>query len=305
MPLTLTCLFLLIPGLSLAQTQLPPTPKKPVTDTYHGVNVTDDYRWLENFDDPAVKQWASAENQYARAVLDALPERQRLLNELTAWDSQRGSTYGDFIARGKVFAMKTDPAKQHPILVVFDSLEDPASERILVDPDQIDTTHGHAIDFYRPSTDGRYVAVSMSGGGSESGDVHIYDSVTGKPFAEIVPRVNGGTAGGSVAWNPGSTGFFYTRYPRGQERPAADRDFYQQIWFHRLGTNTEQDTYALGREFPRIAEIALESSRDGRVVVATVADGDGGDFEHWLYTPGNPGVRSRALPTTSRASPWA
>ena len=280
-------LGLLVQAVALAQSQLPATPKKPVTDVYHGVSVTDEYRWLEDFSDPAVKQWASQENQHARAFLDAIPERKRLLDELTAWDSRRGPNYTNFVSRGKVFALKTDPNKQHPVLVVLDSI-DGAEERVLVDPDEIDPSHGHAIDFFSPSTDGRYVAVSISGGGSESGDLHVYDTVTGDALPDLIPRVNGGTAGGSVAWNAGSTGFFYTRYPRDQERPPADLDFYQQIWFHRLGARTQQDTYALGRDFPRIAEIALESSRDGRIIVATVANGDGGDFEHWLYTPRQP-----------------
>src|SRR5262245_660615 len=30
----------------------PETPKKPVSTTYHGVKVTDDYQWLENWSDP-------------------------------------------------------------------------------------------------------------------------------------------------------------------------------------------------------------------------------------------------------------
>ena len=34
----------------------PATPKRPVTDKYQGVTITDDYRWLENCDDPEVKQ---------------------------------------------------------------------------------------------------------------------------------------------------------------------------------------------------------------------------------------------------------
>ena len=58
------------------------TPKRPITDTYGKVTVTDDYRWLENFDDPAVKQWADAQNASARGVLDALPERDALAGEL-------------------------------------------------------------------------------------------------------------------------------------------------------------------------------------------------------------------------------
>jgi prolyl oligopeptidase len=51
----------------------PATEKRPVTDAYHGVTVIDDYRWLENWDDRAVKSWTEAQNAHARSVLDPLP----------------------------------------------------------------------------------------------------------------------------------------------------------------------------------------------------------------------------------------
>ena len=51
----------------------PATPRVPVTDTYHGVMVVDDYRWLENGDAPKVKAWSAAQNARARAFLDRLP----------------------------------------------------------------------------------------------------------------------------------------------------------------------------------------------------------------------------------------
>jgi prolyl oligopeptidase len=78
---------------------------------------------------------------------------------------------------------------------------------------------------------------------------------------------------------------YYTRYPAPGSRPPADEHFYQQVFFHTLGTPPEQDTPEVGGEFPRIAETHLESSRDGRIVVAVVANGDGGDFAVWLKTP--------------------
>ena len=53
----------------------PATPKRPVTDEYQGVKVTDDYRWLENWDDPEVKQWSAAQNARSREYLDHLPAR--------------------------------------------------------------------------------------------------------------------------------------------------------------------------------------------------------------------------------------
>jgi prolyl oligopeptidase len=109
---------------------------------------------------------------------------------------------------------------------------------------------------------------------------------TGEERGDVIPHVNGGTAGGSVAWAADGSGFFYTRYPREGERRAADLGFYQQVYFHKLGTPTAVDTYALGKEFPRIAETRLEASGDGRSILATVANGDGGEFEHFLLPPG-------------------
>ena len=81
---------------------------------------------------------------------------------------------------------------------------------------------------------------------------------------------------------PGRLGFYYTRYPAEGERPAEDLDFYQQIYFHRLGSDFRQDVYSLGRNFPRIAEIHLASAEDGSAVLATVANGDGGEFAHFV-----------------------
>src|ERR1700676_3409756 len=130
-----------------------------------------------------------------------------------------------------------------------------------------------------------YVAVSMSEGGTEDGTVHLYEVQSGKPLPDVVPRVNKGTAGGSLTWNADTSGFYYTRYPSPGERPAADLDFFQQIYFHKLGTPVTQDAYILGKDFPRIAEIQLHTSADGRFILATVANGDGGEFEHFLLSP--------------------
>jgi prolyl oligopeptidase len=94
--------------------------------------------------------------------------------------------------------------------------------------------------------------------------------------------VQNGTAGGSAAWTKDGSGLYYTRYPHDAERAKEDMEFYQQIWFHKLGTPTETDTYVIGKDFPRIAEVAMETSPDGNAVLATVANGDGGEFEHFV-----------------------
>ncbi len=264
----------------------PATPKIPVVDTYHDVQVTDNYRWLEDWSNPAVRAWSDAENAHARAFLDRLPFVTQIRQRVTALEDVPYVSYYNLAWRtGRLFALKRQPPKQQAFLVVFKSAEDAPSEQIVLDPTLLDPTGGTTIDFFVPSRDGRLVAVSLSQGGSESGDIHLYETATGKEIGEIVPRVNGGTAGGSVAWNADGTGFYYTRYPRGQERPAADLGFYQQIYFHQLGAPTSSDRYELGRDFPKIAEIALTTSDDGQFILARVANGDGGECAHYVRLP--------------------
>ena len=264
----------------------PDTPKKPVTDTYQGVAVTDDYRWLENDSDPDVRAWSDAQNRMARSYLDSLPLRATLLDELKRLYSHPSARYSKLDARpGALFALKTQPPLEQPMLVVLKSADDPASERVVLDPNKLDPSGGAEIDFFVPSLDAKYVAVSLSKGGSESGDLHVYEVAGGNEIGAPIPRVNGGTAGGSVAWNADASGFYYTRYPRAGERPPEDLNFFQQVYFHRLGTDSRQDNYSLGKEFPRIAEIQLRSSDDGRYVLATMENGDGGEYAYYLLGP--------------------
>jgi prolyl oligopeptidase len=265
----------------------PPTPKKPVTDTYHGVRVTDDYRWLEDAADPAVRRWTEAQNRCTRSVLDrspALRPLRRRLRELMTAPSPGYS--GLRVCGGTLFALKSQPPKEQPFLVTLKSADDPGSARVLLDPNALDAKGKTAIDFYVPARDGRLVAVSLSEGGSEEGTVHVYEAATGKKLPDVIPRVQYPTAGGDVAWDADGTGFYYTRYPRAGERPGPDLNFYQQVYFHKLGTATAQDTYVLGKDFPRIAETSLDTSGDGRYLLATVQNGDGGEFEHHLRDPG-------------------
>ena len=283
-PMRLLACALLVATLAGAQTLMPPpaTPKKPMVDEYHGVKVTDDYRWLESWDDPAVRAWSDAQNQRTRAYLEGLAVREPIrkwLREVA--NATSVSYYAIRLPRDVFFAMKVQPPKNQPFLTTLKSLDDPSSERVILDPNQFNSKHT-AIDFYVPSLDGRYVAVSLSEGGSEEGTVHVYDVATGKETGDVIPRVNKGTGGGSVTWNSEGSGFFYTRYPADTERPKKDLDFYQQIYFHKLGTPVSMDTYSIGKEFPRIAEISMHTSYDGRYVLAQVANGDGGEFAYYL-----------------------
>ncbi|MCI0329665.1 MAG: prolyl oligopeptidase family serine peptidase [candidate division Zixibacteria bacterium] len=273
-------------GRSTEAPPAPATPKKPVTDTYQGVLVAEDYRWLEDYKNPEVRNWSEAQNQLTRAFLDKLPGREQIQKRLKGiYGAQSASYFGLQYRRGTLFALKFQPPKEQPFLVTLASADDPASEQVVVNPNTLNPKGTTAIDFYSPSLDGKLVAVSLSEGGSEDGTVHVYEVSSGKELSDIIPRVNYPTAGGDVAWNPDGSGFYYTRYPQGSERSKEDINFYQQVWFHKLGTPAGEDVYVIGKEFPRIAEIQLETTDDGGYLLVTVSNGDGGEYAHYLLDP--------------------
>ncbi|HWI58375.1 MAG TPA: S9 family peptidase, partial [Bacillota bacterium] len=260
-----------------------PTPREPVTNGYQGTVVVDDYQWLEDAPAPAVRQWTREQNARTRAYFDQLPYRDGIAQQLTQLRSEESARYYGLQERqGKIFAMRFKPPAQQPVLIRLSSLYPPALWRPVFDPNTYNTNGTTSVDWAVPSVDGRLIAVSLSEGGSEQGTLHFFEAETGKRLRDEIPRVQYPTGGGSAAWTTDGAGVLYTRYPHQGERPEADVNFYQQIWYHRLGTPASEDKYELGKDFPRIAEIELENSQDGQWILATVANGDGGDYAFYL-----------------------
>src|SRR5262249_4290136 len=124
----------------------PDTPKKPVSTKYHEVTVEDPYQWLEADDNSQVKVWSDAQNQQTRKYLDSLPDRTAIENQLKDWYAKTSPNYFPLVSRsGILFAMKFQPPKQQPLLVTLASADDLKSEKVVLDPNVLDTKGTTAI----------------------------------------------------------------------------------------------------------------------------------------------------------------
>jgi prolyl oligopeptidase len=269
-------------GLWASDPGAPKTERHDVSDRYFDVTVTDPYRWLEDPGDPRVRAWSAAQDERTRHYLDGLVARQPIYDRLYGQVSASSPSYYRLqLAGGRLFAFFNQPPKQQPMIAVMGPEADPAHARIVLDPNALNPSGTTAIDWYVASPDGSLLAVSLSENGSEDGTLHVFEVATGKERPEVITRVSYPTGGGALAWRADGKGFWYTRYP-GPERPAEEQHFYQRLYFHVLGQDPSADPLVLGEGLPKIAEIALNNQHRSDVVVVTVANGDGGEFAHYL-----------------------
>ena len=224
----------------------PVAPVRPVTTTYFGTAVVDNYRYMENLKDPEVQAWMKAQAGYTRKVLDRIPGRNALakqIQNLMAGDLTRD----EFTRRGnRLFYRLMDPGSNLPKLAWRDGMN--GEEHVVVDPAKLatDSAHHYALDWYSPSWDGRYVAYGVSEGGSEKSVLHVMDLQTGTQLAESIDR----TSDCIVSWRSDNRSFFYLRYPKaGPDTPPALSEYNAVTFVHTLGEHTdgEGDEAVFGR----------------------------------------------------------
>ena len=122
---------LVAPALALALPPPPATPVATVVEPYHGAFVGDRYRWMEDTASPETRAWFEAQNAYARGILDALPGRAALRNEVASLLSANADVQDVRRAGERIFLLKRDPGAPSYRLAMRQGLD--GAERIVLD----------------------------------------------------------------------------------------------------------------------------------------------------------------------------
>lgn len=211
----------------------PPAPVRAVVDTYHGVDVVDPYRWLEDPADPEAQAWIKAQARHADEVLQALPERDAILHELQAL-GQTTTFIGGLQRRGeRLFYLRYVPGADAADLVTRTRIDD--EPRVVFDPAAIgDEDARWSIGMYAASPDGRHVLVLVAPGGNEAYETRVIETATGRDLGIRITRTYGDDAY-VPQWLPDGSGFLYFRL-RDLAADAAPTELYarSRAYVHRL-----------------------------------------------------------------------
>ncbi len=201
----------------------------PVTEIFHGVSVTDPYRWLEDQDSPRTRAWIEEQTRYARSYLDNISGRERIRERIReflavqAYDSLQ-------IAGGRYFFRKRLPDQEQPCIYMRDGAD--GEDRLLIDPSERGTGKYTAVKPLRVSPDGRLLLYEVKEGGERTGIFELLEIETRKRLPDLLPR---GYLRG-FAFAPDGRSFYYVH-----EAVEANRPFYRAAYQHTLGTSSSED----------------------------------------------------------------
>jgi len=206
-------------------------------DTYHGIEVPDPYRWLENDvrESDDVEEWVDAQNDVTFAYLDSIPERDVIKERLKElWDYDR---YGMPVKEGGLYYYSYNNGLQNQDVVYVQARLDDEAE-LLIDPNTWSDDGTVAMASYFPSPDGKHVAYLIQDGGSDWRKARIVEVDNGTVLEDELEwlKFTG------LSWASGGSGFYYSRYPAPKdEEKFQSLNVGQSVYFHRLGTQMDED----------------------------------------------------------------
>ena len=245
----------------------PKTRQTNQVDDYHGVKVSDNYRWLEDDNSPETRAWVEAENKVTFGYLETISERKGIRERITKlWSYER---YGvPFKEGGHYFFTKNDGLQNQSVLYTVDSLE--AKPRVLLDPNKLTADGTAALTGYAISEDGRLMAYGIASAGSDWQEWKVREVKTGQDLGDEIKWVKFSGA----SWTKDSKGFYYSRYD--EPKPGEQLkgvNYFQKLYFHRIGTPQAADKLIYERSDHKDWGFGGEVTDDGRYLIIHVSQG--------------------------------
>ena len=260
--------------LALDSAKPPVTAKQPKDVSVHGDTRIDDYFWLREKDNPAVRAHLVAENAYTDAVMaPTKPLQEKLYAEMLGRIKETDSA-PPVLRRGHWYYTRTEQGKQYPLYARRAGKID-GPEQITLDVNQLAAGRKFmAVGAYKISDDSRFLAYSTDSIGYRQYTLFLKNLATGETRALGVERVT------SLEWSADNKSLIFV-----QEDAVSKRSY-------RLGRIDLESgaTTWLYEEKNELYDLGVARSRDGA----------------WLFAASESKTTTeiRALPAATPSADW-
>ncbi|MEO9571000.1 MAG: prolyl oligopeptidase family serine peptidase [Polaribacter sp.] len=211
--------------------------KKPVIDSYFGIEIIDNYRWLEDDRSKETEAWVKAENKVTFDYLSKIPYREQLKSRLSElWNYEKIGTpfkEGDY-----TYFSKNDGLQNQNVIYRTKGNSD---AEIFLDPNTFSKDGTTSLGSLSFSEDGKTAAYAISEGGSDWRKIIVMDAESKliKEDTLVDVKFSG------ISWYK-NEGFYYSSYdkPKGSELSAKTDQ--HKLYYHKLGTSQKEDAVIFG-----------------------------------------------------------
>lgn len=239
------------------------------TDEYHGNEVKDPYRWLEDDRSEETGEWVKAENEATFGYLSQIPYRDRIKERLTElWDYEKYSApfkEGDY-----TYFSKNDGLQNQSVIYRQKGDSDP---EVFLDPNTFSEDGTTSLAGLSFTEDGSLAAYSISEGGSDWRKIIVLDAETKKIIEDTLIDVKFS----GVSWK-GKEGFYYSSYDKPEDgSELSGKTQYHKLYFHKIGTPQNADQLVFGGEETPRRYIGGYVTEDQNWLVITAANSTSGN----------------------------
>ena len=234
-------MLLLCCGIYLnAQYNYPSTPVKAVIDNYNGVEITDNYRWLEDMKNPEVTDWFKKQADFSKNYIEKISGRDQLFNDMKYLDELKSEEFYNAKKSGdNYFYTKILRGEKVAKLYMRNSA---GKEKLIFDPEKYVAGKTYEIQDFSPNKDGSILAMGLAESGAEIGESRFIDIKTQKLLPDVLAPVWGGIS----AWTPDQKSVLYIKL---QNKDNTSNDMLRDMrsMQHTLGTESSKDVEVASR----------------------------------------------------------
>lgn len=240
-----------------------------VVDDYFGTPVPDPYRWLEDEDSEATRQWIAAENAVTEDYLAQIPYRSAIRERLAElWNYPKEGA--PFRKGAWYYFFRNDGLQNQSVL--YRAKEPGGEAELFFDPNALSDDGTVALASYSFSDDGRWFAYGTAASGSDWQQIHVRSTVDGRDTDDLIEWVKNAGA----VWSPDSEGFYYSAYDAPAQGVYSAQNRFQKIRYHRLGTPQSADATIYEDSAHPLRYFTAWPSDDGRWLFILSSEGTSG-----------------------------